>query len=202
MAKKATKNNFDIKQLLDNSGSYKNLIYGAVTVLILAVIVFLGIRTLSQNQGDINENGAAVEEENASTYEVVEGDTLWSISEKIYGTGFNWQQIAENNNIQDPNNLEAGTTLNIPTITPTPGEEVVAPTEETVDPSVTPEVVMEEGETSQSTTTEYVVVKGDSLWSIAVDQYNDGYKWVDIARANKLINPDLIHAGNRLNLPR
>lgn len=202
MAKKSTKNNFDVKQLLDNSGSYKNLIYGAVTVLILAVIVFLGIRTLSQNQGDINDGAVTIEEEGALDYEVAEGDTLWSISEKVYGTGFNWQMIAEANNITDPNNLEAGTKLRIPSLTPTPDEETAM---EEVSPSVSPSE--EEPETTEPTkpagnAAEYTVVAGDSLWKIAVAQYNDGYKWVDIARANKLTNPDVIHAGNKLVLPR
>lgn len=204
MAKKSTKNNFDVKQLLDNSGSYKNLIYGAVTVLILAVIVFLGIRTLSLNQGDINEGAVTIEEEGVLDYEVAEGDTLWSISEKVYGTGFNWQMIAEANNITDPNNLEAGTKLRIPSLTPTPGEETameeeVSPSEESAE-----EVPSEAVEPTKpaDNASEYTVAAGDSLWKIAVAQYNDGYKWVEIARANKLVNPDVIHAGNRLVLPR
>jgi nucleoid-associated protein YgaU len=45
-------------------------------------------------------------------------------------------------------------------------------------------------------------VKGDSLWKIAVRAYGDGYKWVSIAKANKLVNPNLIHSGNVLTLPR
>lgn len=205
MAKKTTtKNNFDIKQLLDNSGSYRNLIYGAVTVLILAVIVFLGIRTLSQNQGDINEGAVTVEEENTSTYTVVEGDTLWSISEKVYGTGFNWQMIATANDIQDPNNLEAGTRLNIPAVTPTAsqdGEQTAQQVSPTQAPTQAP-TEQAEPERPTSTATEYTVVTGDSLWKIAEAQYNDGYKWVEIARANKLVNPNIIHAGNRLVIPR
>lgn len=206
MAKKTTtKNNFDIKQLLDNSGSYRNLIYGAVTVLILAVIVFLGIRTLSQNQGDINEGAVTVEEENTSAYTVVEGDTLWSISEKVYGTGFNWQMIADANNIADPNNLEAGTKLNIPAVTPTASQDEeqtaqqVSPTQA---PTQAPTKETERSEKPTSTATEYTVVAGDNLWKIAEAQYNDGYKWVEIARANKLVNPDIIHVGNRLVIPR
>jgi nucleoid-associated protein YgaU len=48
----------------------------------------------------------------------------------------------------------------------------------------------------------YTVVKGDSLWSIAVKAYGDGYKWVSIAKANKLDNPNVIHAGNVLVIPK
>lgn len=46
------------------------------------------------------------------------------------------------------------------------------------------------------------MVKGDHLWGIAVRAYGDGYKWVEIARENNLVNPNLIHPGNVLSLPR
>lgn len=210
MAKKST-NNFDFKRLMDASGSYRNLIYGAITVVILFVIIFLGIRTLSQNQGDINEGAVTINEENNSEqYTVAEGDTLWKISEKIYGTGFNWQQIADANNIENPNNIEKGMTLNIPKLTPTAGK--VSPTtapvvtqvmEEKASPS--PSTGMEKVEPTKKPTAndkEYVVKTGDSLWKIAIAQYGDGYKWVEIAKANKLTHPDIIHAGNRLAIPR
>ncbi|PIZ97158.1 MAG: lectin, partial [Candidatus Levybacteria bacterium CG_4_10_14_0_2_um_filter_35_8] len=38
--------------------------------------------------------------------------------------------------------------------------------------------------------------------NIAVRAYGDGYRWVDIARANGLENPDLIFSGNVLKIPR
>jgi nucleoid-associated protein YgaU len=49
---------------------------------------------------------------------------------------------------------------------------------------------------------QYTVVKGDSLWNIAVRAYQDGYQWVKIADENNLGNPDKIHPGNVLNIPR
>jgi len=204
MAKKKTDiTNFDIKKLMENSGSYKSLIYGALTVLILAAIIFLGIRTLSQNQGDIDKGAVTIEEEGLVEYEVAEGDTLWSISEKVYGTGFNWQMIADSNNITDPNNIEKGTKLKIPSLTPTASaEEPSEAMEESAEPTEAPAEGEKMDEEKTSSATEYTVVAGDSLWKIAVAQYNDGYKWVEIARANKLSNPDLIHPGNKFVLPR
>lgn len=47
----------------------------------------------------------------------------------------------------------------------------------------------------------YTVVKGDSLWKIAQKRYNNGYKWVDIAKANNLKRPGLLAAGQKLILP-
>ena len=52
------------------------------------------------------------------------------------------------------------------------------------------------------TTATYEVVKGDNLWDIAVRAYGDGYKWVEIANANNMLNPCIIHSGNILVLPR
>ena len=48
----------------------------------------------------------------------------------------------------------------------------------------------------------YTVQKGDTLWDISVRAYGDGYRWVEIAEANNLANPDLIHSGNEFVLPR
>jgi putative chitinase len=51
------------------------------------------------------------------------------------------------------------------------------------------------------TSSTYTIKPGDDLWSISEDVYKDGYKWVEIARMNKLENPGLIHAGNKLTIP-
>lgn len=48
----------------------------------------------------------------------------------------------------------------------------------------------------------YTVMAGDTLWKIAEKTYKSGYNWVDIARANKLTDPNDIHVGNRLILPQ
>lgn len=48
----------------------------------------------------------------------------------------------------------------------------------------------------------YTIKSGDDLWNIAVRAYGDGYKWVEIAQANKLEDPNLIHSDNKLVLPR
>ena len=48
----------------------------------------------------------------------------------------------------------------------------------------------------------YTVVHGDSLWTIAQRAYGDGNRWVDIAEANDLVNPSIIHSGNVFTLPR
>lgn len=114
-------------------------------------------------------------------YTVTKGDTLWSIAENAYSSGYNWTDIADANNIADPNNIDEGQILEIP--------EVESKT-------IT---ISEFGKLTDDT---YTVVKGDSLWDIAVRSYGDGYKWVAIAEANNLVHPNIIHAGNVLTLPR
>ncbi len=50
----------------------------------------------------------------------------------------------------------------------------------------------------------YTVVAGDSLSKIAKREYGDASKWPKIYDANRdqIKNPDLIHPGQVLNLPR
>lgn len=60
----------------------------------------------------------------------------------------------------------------------------------------TPDINAQLQESDTSST--YTVNPGDDLWSISENVYNDGYKWIEIAKINNLKNPDLIHAGNKL----
>lgn len=47
-------------------------------------------------------------------YTVVQGDTLWDISVRAYGDGYGWVQIAQANNIPNPDIIYPGTELTIP----------------------------------------------------------------------------------------
>lgn len=49
---------------------------------------------------------------------------------------------------------------------------------------------------------EYKVVAGDSLWAIALKEYGDGFRWVELWQDNKelIVNPDLIFPGMKLRL--
>ncbi len=53
-----------------------------------------------------------------------------------------------------------------------------------------------------NTSSTYTIKPGDDLWNISENVYQDGYKWVEIAKINKLENPGLIHAGNKLMIPK
>jgi nucleoid-associated protein YgaU len=168
--------------------SYTSLFLGAVVVVVALVLVFSFIKSKNLlNNGQTQSTSTTKEQVNAmpKTYTVKSGDYLWSIAEKVYGSGYNWVDLAKANNLENPGVIFAGTKLTVPN---------VAPKEITV--QVTPKV------TNPIMGNSYTVVKGDFLWDIAVRAYGDGYKWTEIAKANNLVNPDYIFSGNVLKLPR
>jgi len=150
----------------------------------------------------------------AGAYIVKSGDSLWKIAQEKMGSGFQWKELAEANNISLENTtLRIGQTITIPekgqvasgaTTTketaPTVKDLTAAPKETTSQTTVS----------GQKLPTIYTVVRGDNLWNIAQKLYGDGAKWhviFDYA-PNRLsmYQPDgqifpLIHAGNVLTIP-
>jgi len=47
----------------------------------------------------------------------------------------------------------------------------------------------------------YTVVRGDTLWGIAKRFYGNGSRYPEIAKANNIPNPDIIHVGQVLLIP-
>ncbi len=123
----------------------------------------------------------------AETYTVAKGDTLWQIAEVKYRSGYNWKDIADANKLSDPGKIEVGQKLFIPNV----NAKIIAKSE-----------IKQENTANAIDESSYTVVKGDSLWSISVRAYGDGYKWREIARENKLMSPNIIHSGNVLTIPR
>jgi nucleoid-associated protein YgaU len=158
----------------------------------------------------VNQPSAKVESK--GTYVVVKGDNLWVIAEKNYKSGYNWVDIARVNNLSNPGTIHVGDKLVLPKVeskvvthTVGSGQAVVTPTKLAPQPTkviakvVSPTPV---AGPSKITGTSYKVVLGDNLWTIAVRAYGDGYQWVNISNVNKLVNPNLIHPGNVLTIPR
>jgi putative chitinase len=149
------------------------MLLGALVVIVVGWVVISYFRNSKTGKGVIN-NGVSSEQNDEEVYVVQKGDNLWKIAESKLGDGFKWQEIAHANGITNPDLIETGQKLNIPTISA--GENIVK-------------------------SEKYTVQGGDNLWSIAVKNYGDGYKWVDIARANNLKNPNVIHVGNEFVMP-
>jgi LysM repeat protein len=126
-------------------------------------------------------------------YTVAAGDNLWNIAEKQYKSGYNWVDIARANKLSNPGQITAGQKLKMPKV------------EQKVATVVTPQKQQSQTVVESSTKITgdtYTTVKGDTLWSISVRAYGDGYQWSKIASANNLVNPSLIHSGNKLKIPR
>lgn len=207
----------DLKSLLKTlklNESTISMILGVLVMLTAGVLVTNFFK--NRNENNLPEAATTVVEEEQTTHVVAAGEDLWKIAEKYYEDGYEWSAIADANNITDPNTIEQGQELIIPEteketegmteekpIAMEPTEEVQE--EETVESmeEITETPLSEEVSTNQITITgeTYTVKHGDSLWDIAESAYGDGYRWVDIARANDLANPDIIHAGNVLQLP-
>jgi nucleoid-associated protein YgaU len=126
-----------------------------------------------------------------TTHLVAKGEHLWGISEKYFGNGYNWVDIAEINKLDDPGMLVEGMVVVIPKVALRYDKEVV----ET-------QAMMESADLLEATS--YTVVKGDSLWNISLRAYADGYKWMDVYEANMDIisDPSIIEAGMEIVLPR
>jgi len=173
-----------------------SMILGALVILVIGVLVVNYFRNLEK--GEVTEGTTVTTEEEqpklvrgqgAVTYTVLAGETLWGVAEKQYGSGYNWVDIASENNLANPGVIETGQVLTIPDVEPKQATSTIS----------APEVEKMDEPISGAT---YTVVKGDNLWKIAVRAYGDGYRWPDVARENKLENPGIIHAGNILVLPR
>ncbi len=180
--------------------------------IFLGVIVILVVGSFiikNYNRTSPGETIPAIGTENEeplseNIHSVKKGEDLWKIAETYYNSGYEWKSIANANNIKAPYIIEEGQYLTIPDLKfPTPSETVpnsfekvkeVFPTAGTTTGNIYDNVITQ--------SERYTVVVGDSLWKISLKLYGDGYRWTDIAKANNLKNPDLIHPGNVFVIPR
>lgn len=153
-------------------------------VIVVAVVGFI-VNYIEKRKGNIDIPGVSNDlkidnmdgkGEVVESVIVMNGDSLWKIAVRNYGDGYKWTEIAKANDIKSPNLIEIGQKLVLPKI-----EKINTDT-----------VVVEK--------TNYVVVRGDKLWDIAVRFYGDGYKWTKIWQDNrvKLNSPDKLEIGMTL----
>lgn len=163
------------------------MVLGGLVIVIVGILV---VNYFKDKQGETTPVAltTTTQTQVGKSHNVIKGETLWSIAEEAYGSGYNWTDIYNANKLKSQA-IEVGQKLDIPAVT----AKQPTTTKKTFDLSVNPQPI---------TNSSYTVVHGDTLWSIAVRTYGDGYKWVNIAKANKLMNPGVIHAGNVLTLPR
>ncbi len=190
----------DVLSKIKREESYTSFIIGIVIVLLVAIgliIILKGNRRMQTSSVQLKPTIEAGKQklerqkENKNlpkTYTVKEGDNLWTISEKIYSSGYNWVDIARVNGLANPNLIYSGNRLIIPNV-----QAKIITTGKVQN-------VISTG--SAISTNTYTVVQGDNLWEIAVRAYGDGFNWTKIAKVNNLANPNIIHSGNILKIPR
>jgi len=156
-------------------------------LVIVVVVVGLIFNFFQKKKGNITIPGSTdieisqniKENVRSDEYVVKKGDSLWKIAEIKYNDGYKWSQIAKENNLKNPSNIEVGQKI------------------------ILPKLSNEEEISTNLVGSEYEVVKNDSLWKIAVKAYGDGYQWIKIWQANKskIINPNGLEIGMILMIP-
>jgi nucleoid-associated protein YgaU len=117
----------------------------------------------------------AISNLNNGKVRVQPGDSLWKISRHHLGSGSRWSEfLASNPGISDPNHIQPGTMLVVPT------------TE--LRPRVRPSSI--------------TIHSGDSLWKLAASQLGSGAAWTCIAQANpQLRDANHLRPGQILSIP-
>lgn len=158
-----------------------------IGLAVVGIVVFLIFNFIQRRKGSISLPGISQQNEEIQkpvekmevfdNYNVKKGDNLWKIASTIYGDGYKWGLIARENNLKNPGQIEVGQKLVVPTLTSQQKETPKIPSE-------------------------YKVIKGDSLWKIAVIYFKDGFRWVEIWKLNKekIMNPDRLEIGMTLRL--
>jgi nucleoid-associated protein YgaU len=125
-------------------------------------------------------------------YIVRRGDHLWKIAQTHYGSGYRHTDIAAANNINLDTPLFVGQRLKLPFLDAQREPVKISESENQV--SQTPKEVPQKNSNDKNT---YTVTRGDTLWSIAVATYQNGYRWMDIVESNPelITDPSLIEVG-------
>ena len=174
-----------------------SLALGGVVILVIsiAVVSLLFQKITSQSEKispeDEQKTKAKVTSTNkVRTYVVKEGDQLYLIAQKLYGSGLNMEDIMKTNKITNPDLLEVGQKLIIPDVKPR---------------SPTVGIITESAAKTEKVTAKsekYIIKAGDNLAKIALQAYGDSYAWKRIADANAITNSDQLEVGKILIIPR
>ena len=187
---------------LKMSESTISMALGALVVVVVGVLVYNYFSSVNKQPATdqvayegvqlVKENGKLVPQGLPKTHKVTNGEHLWQIAEKYYESGYNWVNIAQENQLIAPYVIVEGQELTIPKTAQIVVEK--------------PEVKVTETTSTQDSilTDNYTVAKGDTLWKIAVRAYGDGYQWTKIFKANQeqIVDSNVIEKGMVLKLPR
>lgn len=219
----AAKNQPTTVDTLKTYESQLSTIFGFIIVVAIGVgLLFLLRKTTLTPTPKVSDSGSETTAEElmkdkaaqTGKYVVKAGDNLWKIAQSQMNNGYQWTTIASANGIKAPYVVTEGQSLTIPSADPKienlmakdTSKETIAP-EATVAPTAAPIAQAPKEETTTAVTPTsgtHKVVANENLWKIAVAEYKDGYKWVEIYNANKKLigsNPGIIREGQELVLP-
>ncbi|MDP3998958.1 MAG: LysM peptidoglycan-binding domain-containing protein, partial [bacterium] len=99
---------------------------GILVVVVIGALILNYIGSRSPQKGEEIVSGEqTTEEQNQNTetslptkHKVTQGEDLWKISERYYKSGYNWVDIAQANNLANPDLLSVDMELTIPNVTP------------------------------------------------------------------------------------
>ncbi|HOR01700.1 MAG TPA: LysM peptidoglycan-binding domain-containing protein [Candidatus Woesebacteria bacterium] len=174
------------KKYFKSTEEIVSMFLGLIIVVVVGGLIF---SYFQKNKGNINIPGSSdislsdkSDGDRSDFYEVELGDSLWKIAEKKYNNGYAWTEIAKANNIKNPSVIEVG-------------QKIVLPEVEVTEKIEVDKILVG---------SEYKVVRGDSLWKIAVRAYGDGYQWVKIWEENKskIYNPNGLEIGMMISIPQ
>jgi len=184
------------KKYIKSSEELVSMLLGLAIMVVVVVLIFNFVQMKKgtveipgANDVTLSEEAIKQKQEEENIYIVVKGDNLWKIAEKKYNDGYAWTKIAKENNLRNASVITVGQKLKMPVV------EKTATIEKISNNSVTNKI---------GQGTDYVVVKGDNLWKIAVNAYGDGYKWTNIYQENKAIIPHagLLEIGMTIKIPQ
>lgn len=213
----AVKNQPTSVDTLKTYESQLSTVFGFIIVVAIGVgLLFLLRKTTLNPTPKVSDSGSQTsaenlmkDEANAGKYIVKKGDHLWKIAQSELKDGYQWVTIANANGIKAPYVVTEGQTLVIPSADPKIENLMAKKPDATPVATVAPTTAPIAAAPSETTTTNpsgstHKVVSGENLWKIAVAEYKDGYKWVEIYKANKTLignNPGIIKEGQVLSLP-
>lgn len=165
-----------------------SMLLGVVVVILVGSLLYNYFKSVNKSSdGDTSSTSTPEEQVQVPSgdklpadYTVQKGDTLWSISQKAYGSGYNWVDVySANKDVigNNSNRLLADTKINLPKVEPKMVQALPATTGEK---------------------TEYTVQKGDTLWSILVKSCSNGYLWSNVAKENNIANANQIEVDQKL----
>lgn len=197
MAKKTTKKTFAnylerVENEIQTNQSKVSMILGALIIIVIGILIFNFFNKPKADLGPAQQTQAG-----GNQYTALEGDTLFSIADKYYQNGYMYTEIAKANNISNPDQLEAGQTLQIPAL---PSPSTQQDQQDTQNPGTGGGNTTVWGPKIEEAT--YTVIDGDWLSTIAGRAYGDIMAYTKIAQANNISDPNLIEPGTVLTIPR